>query len=84
MMKNKKTTMAMLILGIGFAAAGSIKQVPAQPSVTVPATPLTLTSPSGATKTADLAKGEAIKVAATTETRGHSHSKSKYIIMLLT
>jgi hypothetical protein len=25
MMKNKKTTMAMLILGIGFAATGSIK-----------------------------------------------------------
>ena len=50
----------------------------------MPATPLPLTSPSGATKTADLAKGEGIKVAATTGTRGQSHSKSKYIIKLLT
>ena len=80
MMKNKKTTMAMLILGVGFAAAGSIKQLPAQPSLTEETTALPLTSPTGATKTADLTKREAIKVAATTGTSGQLHSKSKYII----
>lgn len=50
----------------------------------MPATALPLTSPTGAAKTADFAKGEGIKVAATSETRGQSYSKSKYIIKLLT